>query len=219
MAATEDQSRRATAEKQRGQAAVATAEPARRKSAEQRREEIVHIAIAHFALGGYNGTSTEAVAREAGISQPYLFRLFRTKRELFLACHREMHARIVATFERAAADAAPGEALKAMGTAYIGLLEDRQTLLFQMQSYAACSDPEIQASVRECYGKLVEGVTALSGAEPYEVWEFFAHGMLLNVTASLDLPAIAATEEWAAQWSEPLALIQRAQGIESAGAA
>ena len=40
----------------------------------------------HFAIGGYNGTSTEAIAREAGISQPYLFRLFRTKKELFIAC-------------------------------------------------------------------------------------------------------------------------------------
>src|SRR3954471_24488034 len=129
-----------------------------RRSAEDRREEIVGIALRHFAEGGYHGTSTEAIAREAGISQPYLFRLFRTKRELFLACHREMHERIRGTFERAAAAAAPGEALKAMGTAYIGLLEDRQTLLFQMQSYAACSDPSIQASVRACYGKLVEGV-------------------------------------------------------------
>jgi AcrR family transcriptional regulator len=216
MATAEDPSRPASAGRRRAEGAVATAEPARRKSAEQRREEIVHIAIAHFALGGYNGTSTEAVAREAGISQPYLFRLFRTKRELFLACHREMHERIRATFERAAAGAAPGEALKAMGDAYIGLLEDRQTLLFQMQSYAACSDPEIQASVRACYGELVEAVTALSGAQPHEVWQFFAHGMLLNVIASLDLPAIAPTEEWAAQWCAPLALIQRAQGIAGA---
>jgi len=198
---------------------MATAEAPRRKSAEQRREEIVQIAIGYFALGGYNGTSTEAVAREAGISQPYLFRLFGTKRELFLACHREMHQRIRATFERAAADAPPGEALKSMGDAYIGLLEDRHTLLFQMQSYAACADPEIQASVRAGYGELVAAVTRLSGAEPHEVWEFFAHGMLLNVIASLDLRAVAGSEEWAAQWCEPLALIQRAQGIEPAGAA
>jgi AcrR family transcriptional regulator len=198
---------------------MAPDEPSRRKSAEQRRHEIVEIAIAHFALGGYNGTSTEAVAREAGISQPYLFRLFRTKRELFLACHREMHERIRGTFARAAADAPTGEALKTMGAAYIALLEDRLTLLFQMQSYAACSDPEIQQNVRACYAELVETVARLSNAEPHEVWQFFAHGMLLNVVASLDLPAIAGSHEWAAEWSEPHALIQRAQGIESAGAA
>jgi AcrR family transcriptional regulator len=58
-----------------------------RKSADERREEILEIAIEHFAVGGYHGTSTEVIAKEAGISQPYLFRLFRTKRELFLACN------------------------------------------------------------------------------------------------------------------------------------
>ncbi len=171
---------------------AATRTATRRKSAEERREEIVGIAIEHFALTGYNGTSTEAIARDAGISQPYLFRLFRTKRELFLACHREMHERIRSTFEEAARGVPRAETLKAMGVAYTRLLEDRRTLLFQMQSYGACSDPEIQAAVRACYGELVKLVTRISGAEPHEVFVFFSHGMLLNVIASLDLPA----EEW-----------------------
>jgi AcrR family transcriptional regulator len=196
---------------------MATRDVTRRKSAEERREEIVHIAIEHFALGGYNGTSTEAIARDAGISQPYLFRLFRTKRELFLACSRVMHDRIGATFEAAARDVPQEEALHAMGDAYIGLLQDRHTLLFQMQSYAACSDPEIQACVRGSYGELVELVTRLAGAEDHEVWTFFAHGMLLNVIASLDLPSVAGSTEWAAKWAEPFALIRRAQGIEPPG--
>ena len=65
---------------------MTTARTRTRKSAEERREEIVAIAIEQFALNGYKGTSTEAIAREAGISQPYLFRLFKTKRDLFLAC-------------------------------------------------------------------------------------------------------------------------------------
>jgi AcrR family transcriptional regulator len=197
--------------------AMAARDVTRRKSAEERREEIVRIAIEHFALGGYNGTSTEAIARDAGISQPYLFRLFRTKRELFLACSREMHDRIGATFAAAARDVPQEEALHAMGAAYIGLLQDRYTLLFQMQSYAACSDPEIQASVRACYGVLVELVTRLSGAEDHKVWEFFAYGMLLNVIASLDLQAVAGSEAWAAKWAEPLELIRRAQGLEPPG--
>jgi AcrR family transcriptional regulator len=187
----------------------------RRKSADQRREEIVHIAIEHFALGGYNGTSTEAIARDAGISQPYLFRLFRTKRDLFLACHAEMHERIRGTFERAAQGVPRPDALQAMGGAYIDLLQDRTTLLFQMQSYAACSDPQIQASVRSCYGELVKLVTRLSGAEPHEIWQFFSHGMLLNVVASLDLHAIAGSEAWAAGWVQPLGLIQGARRAAS----
>ena len=183
-----------------------------RRSADERREEIIALAIDQFAIGGYKGTSTEAIAREAGISQPYLFRLFRTKRELFLACLDHVDARIMAGF-RAAAEGVPrDEALSAMGKAYVELLEDRTALLFQMQSYAASSDPVIQARVRENYGDLVAEVTRLSGAAPEEVWQFFSHGMLLNVIASLDLRAIAGDDEWARAWCEPGELIQLARG-------
>src|SRR5215217_6786810 len=76
-----------------------------RKSAEERREDILRVAIEHFAVGGYRGTSTETIARDAGISQPYLFRLFRTKKELFLACADRANERVEASFRRAAAGA------------------------------------------------------------------------------------------------------------------
>jgi AcrR family transcriptional regulator len=182
-----------------------------RKSAEERREEIVTAAFQHFALSGYNGASTDAIARDAGISQPYLFRLFRTKRELFLACQQRSHDRIRQTFERAAQGVPQEQRLEAMGHAYTGLLGDRTALLFQMQSYAACSDPEIQSVVRGGYGDLVELVTRLSAAAPHEVWQFFSFGMLLNVMASLDLEAIADEVEWAKIWCDPTELIEAAR--------
>jgi AcrR family transcriptional regulator len=179
-----------------------------RKSADVRRTEIVALAMEQFALGGYRGTSTEAIASEAGISQPYLFRLFKTKRDLFLACHELCDKRIIETFRNAAAGVPQADALPAMGKAYVELLTDRTMLLFQMQSYAACSDPVIQDSVRAGYGAIVREVQRLSGAEPERVWMFFAHGMLLNVVASLDLAAIADSDEWARAWSAPLELIR-----------
>ena len=79
--------------------------PGMRKSAEVRREEILAVALRHFAEGGFHGTSTEVIAKEAGISQPYLFRLFRTKRELFLACNDRACEKVLDAFSRAAADA------------------------------------------------------------------------------------------------------------------
>ena len=179
-----------------------------RKSAEERRDEIIGHAIRHFALGGYHGTSTEAIARDAGISQPYLFRLFKTKRELFLACYERANGRILDTFRAAAAGTEGDATLEAMGAAYVELLGDRNQLLFQMQAYAACSDPEIQRRVREGYGEVVREVTRLSGAPPEQVWQFCSQGMLLNVIASLDLPAIADRDEWAAAWCEPGELIR-----------
>ena len=174
-----------------------------RRSAEERRHEIVEIAIHHFARNGYNGTSTDQVAREAGISQPYLFRLFGTKRELFLACYREMQARIHATFTAAARGVPQDLRARAMGKAYQELLGDRDTLLFQMQSYAACSDPEIQAHVRAGYRDLVNEVARITGGGAAELWSFFSNGMLLNVVASLELDRLAGDEEWAASWMDP----------------
>ena len=158
-----------------------------RKSAEERREEITEIALRHFAEGGYYGTSTEAIAREAGISQPYLFRLFRTKKELFLACTDACFARVGQVFADAVA-ADPENPFDAMGAAYESrLLPDRHALLFQMQGYAI-SEPEIRAHVRAGFVDLVDRVAALAGVTRAETWDFFAYGMLLNVTAAIDFP-------------------------------
>ena len=174
------------------------AEPSRRtrKSAEERRGEIIGAAIRHFSVGGYTGTSTEAIARDAGISQPYLFRLFKTKRDLFLACHEVMHAQIVETFRRATEGRPLEERLEAMGLAYAGLLEDRTMLLFQMQSYAAGADPVIQAQVRERYQELIQWVAGEAEADAEQLWRFFGTGMLLNVIAALGLPAVNGEEAW-----------------------
>ena len=181
-----------------------------RRSAAERRGEIIEIAIEHFALKGYNGTSTDVVAREAGISQPYLFRLFHTKRELFLACHEVMHGRIAETFADAVRGVPPEERMPAMGQAYSDLLADRTSLLFQMQSYAASADPEIQARVRERYADLVRQVAEATGAEPEELWSFFSNGMLLNVIAALNLEVLAPSEEWAACWVDPQTMLEDA---------
>jgi AcrR family transcriptional regulator len=186
--------------------------PRTRKTAGERREEIVRIAIQQFALGGYNGTSTETIARDAGISQPYLFRLFKTKRELFLACYDAQHERLRHVFSTAGEGLPPDEVLPALGAAYVDLLGDRHALLFQMQSYAACADPVIQAHVRERFGALVKLVARVSDAPSADVWQFFSHGMLLNVIASLDLPAIAEREAWAEEWCTPGGLIQASRG-------
>ena len=148
----------------------------------------MEIALRHFAVGGYHGTSTEAIAREAGISQPYLFRLFRTKCELFLAANDRACGRVIESFRRAAESASPGEELHEMGCAYMDeLLPDRHAILMMMQGYAATADPEIREHVRNRYGEIVSEVSELSGATPDEVWNFFATGMLLNIVAALDL--------------------------------
>jgi AcrR family transcriptional regulator len=157
-----------------------------RRSAEERREEIVEVALRHFAEGGYHGTSTEAIAREAGISQPYLFRLFGTKKELFKASAARCFRETLELFQRAAEGKRGEEALKAIGQAYqTQLEEDRRRLRAQMQAYAACDDAEIRAVVRAGYGDLVAYVRRVSGVDWPTLWRFFGTGMLLNVLASM----------------------------------
>ena len=177
----------------------ATAQP--RRTAAERREEIIAIAVRHFAAGGYTGTSTESIAREAGISHPYLFRLFPTKRELFLTCSDRACDRVLAVFRRAAGAAPEGERLEAMGHAYSAeLLPQRHEIMMLLQSYAASADGQIQAHVRARFGELVREVADLAGVGVGETFDFFSHGMLLNVLAALDLPGRAADEPWVAEW-------------------
>ncbi|HEX6933049.1 MAG TPA: TetR/AcrR family transcriptional regulator [Streptosporangiaceae bacterium] len=165
-----------------------------RMSAEERREQVLEAALGQFAISGLAGTSTEDVARVAGISQPYLFRLFPTKKALFLALSERCFKRIEDAFTAAAGDATGEEALEAMGKGYEKLLEDRTLLLLQMQAYAACEDPEIRAATRAGYKKLWTLVERLTGLPFDRVVEFFAMGMLMNVAAALDLPAV--DERW-----------------------
>jgi AcrR family transcriptional regulator len=166
----------------------ATERKSNRKSKETRHEEILDAALQEFAQRGLYGASTEDIARRAGISQPYVFRLFGTKKALFTAvvarCFRQTHE----LFARAAEGKRGAEALEAMGHAYIERLhQDRTQLLGQMQAYAACDDPEICEVVRNGYGDLVAYVERVSGLPPEAVSDFFAKGMLLNVIASMGL--------------------------------
>lgn len=173
---------------------------AARQTAETRRADIVAAAAKEFAVNGLDGTSTEAIARRAGVSQPYLFRLFGTKKALFLATLERGSERIHQAFHQAAAEAiADGvDPFHAMGTRYRELLADRDGLLLQMHGYAACADDEVREQVRRRFGDLWTWLGTLPGGDPARVQSFLAMGMLLNVAAAMDLPAIVDKEEWAA---------------------
>jgi AcrR family transcriptional regulator len=167
-----------------------------RKSAEVRREEILEAALVEFALRGLHGTSTEAIAERAGISQPYLFRLFGTKKELFLAAVERGFRRTLAAFQDAAASARPGEnVFEAMGHAYVDLLQDRTMLMGQMQAYAACEDPDVREVVRREYAAIYRFVESISGGDHEAVRQFFKTGMLINVAAAMELDKL--DEPWA----------------------
>src|SRR6266571_2529247 len=158
-----------------------------RKSAEERRADVLDAALEVFAEHGLSGASTDEIARKAGISQPYLFRLFHTKKELFIASTERCLRETLETFQRAAEGKSGEEALNSMGEAYGELIRSNPNRLRgQMQSYAACDDPEICAVVRKGYGELVDYVERVSGVDSQRLSDFFARGMLINVIVSMD---------------------------------
>ena len=169
-----------------------------RKTKEERREEILDAAMREFAERGLAGGSTEEIARQAGISQPYVFRLFGTKKELFKAVAVRCFRETLEVFQRAAEGLRGEAALEAMGKAYVEeLLSDEVRLRMQMQAYVACNDPEVRAVVRQGFGDLVAYAERVSGLAAGDVAAFFATGMLLNVFASMGLPD--PSEPWAQQ--------------------
>jgi AcrR family transcriptional regulator len=162
---------------------------------DERRDQVVAAALAEFAEGGLAGTSTEAIAVRAGISQPYLFKMFGTKRDLFIAASKRCFDNVAQTFTEAAEGLAGEEALKAMGHAYYGLIADRANLMAQLQMYAACNDLEIRECARDGFRKLYQLVERASGAPAEMLVIFFASGMLCNVSTALGLGEI--DEPWA----------------------
>jgi AcrR family transcriptional regulator len=167
-----------------------TRAPRTRSSSDERREQVIAAAVKEFAANGFHATSTSSIAKRAGISQPYIYALFPNKRELFLAVDRHVVDRIRQAFlEVARGHTTPEERLEAMGHAYIELLANRDEIRFQMQAHAAAGNPDLAEPIRREFMRLWADVRRMSGASDEQVMEFIAKGMLLNVAASLELPA------------------------------
>ena len=171
-----------------------------RSTKEERRREIIEAAMREFAVYGLYGTPVEAIAKRVGVSQPYLFQLFGTKKDLFIAAMRRGFQRTVAVFRQAAAEAGPeastDEILMILGVAYANLLEsDREILLMQLQAYAASEDEEVREAVREEFLRLVRFVQSASGAPDEAIRPWLAEGMLMTVAAALGLAEVQ--EDWA----------------------
>lgn len=163
--------------------------PTARRTADERREEILEAALTEFALKGFEGASTDKIAQAVGLSQPYVFRLFGTKKELFKATVARCMADVLERFRTASDGLSGSGALQAIGTAYVEMIStDPRRLRAQMQAYAACDDPEIAAVTKAGYATLVAHVEDL-GVTAEETAAFFAKGMLINVMASMGLPA------------------------------
>jgi len=176
--------------------------PAQRQSAAERREAILDAAIAEIAVSGYEGATTAAIAKRAGISQPYVFRFFPTKKALFLAAIDRAAGRIIADWETALP--LPGESrLETLGRTYVERLPGRRgELLSQLQAYASSEDPEIAAAMRHHLARVYRYIVGLlerdgRPAAYAEAASFVARGHLINAAMACGLESALTAEEWA----------------------
>jgi AcrR family transcriptional regulator len=175
----------------------------RRVPASERRDALIEAAVREFAHGGLHGTPVDRIARTVGVAQPYVFSLFGSKKELFLAAVERSFEHVAELFTRAADDFDPAlalpdaDVLKAMGHAYVEMLvTNRDYLMIQHQAYAACDDEAIRDHVRHCYARLVAHVKGLSGADQEALDDFFRYGMWLNVAAAMGVEDLSVGCEW-----------------------
>ncbi|WP_410664107.1 TetR/AcrR family transcriptional regulator [Amycolatopsis sp. lyj-84] len=168
---------------------------AERMSGTDRRAQVLAIAAKEFAEHGLHGASTEAIARAAGITQAYVFRIFGTKKALFLELVQAAFARVSDGMRDAGEGKTGLDALSAMGAQYFDLLADRTGLLLQLQGFAACGDPEVRDVVRSCFARMWDTAEDGTGLEPVTVKTFLAFGMLLNTGAAMDVEQVEA--DWA----------------------
>ncbi len=191
-------------------ATTAAKSPRQRVPASERRDALIEAAIHEFAHGGLHGTPVDRIARRVGVAQPYVFSLFASKKELFLAAVERAFAIVEELFTAAAAEydraiAVPeSDPTWAIANAYIDQLEsNRDLLLLQHQAYAACGDEAVRPRVAACYDRLVAHVKALSGVDDERVDEFFRYGMWINVQAALGATDFCERMEWSREDAAP----------------
>jgi AcrR family transcriptional regulator len=184
-------------------ATTADKAPRQRVPASERRDALIEAAIHEFAQGGLHGTPVDRIARRVGVAQPYVFSLFGSKKELFLAAVERCFEQISDLFERAAAEFDPSRAVPeadatwAIANAYLDqLATNRDILLLQHQAYAACGDDDVRTRVRACFDRMVEHLKVVAGVDDERADEFFRYGMWINVGAAMGRTDFCERMEW-----------------------
>jgi AcrR family transcriptional regulator len=165
--------------------------PATRMKSEDRRELILAAAAAVFGDRGYVGATTDAVAKAAGVSQPYVVRMFGTKAALFQAVLDRSLDKLIAEFRREIAEhhASDEDLQMCIGRRYVSLLADRGLLLSLMQAFMLGADPEVGPTARAGFLRVYRLLRDEAGFTPEETTRFLEGGMMINTLVGLRMGA------------------------------
>ena len=172
------------------------AEAVPRMKAEERRELILEAATAVFGESGYVGTTTDRVAKAAGVSQPYVVRMFGTKEQLFLEVLQRALARLLAEF-RAVLAAGTDDLQDRLALAYVELLRDRGLLLSLMHGFVLGADPVIGPAARHGFLDVYRFLREEAGFGPEDAQRFLEGGMMLNTLVGLRMSDDFDDDPWA----------------------
>lgn len=175
--------------------------PRDRLSAAERREAILDAAVEEFAASGFASATTADIAKRAGISQPYVFRFFPTKKDLVLAVIDRCMSRIINDWESALPK--PGETrLQTLGRTYVEKLGERRAeLMVHLHAYASAEDPDVAAAMRHHLARIFRYVVHLlerdGSLNPYDdAGRFVSRGFLINASMAIGLESALTPEEW-----------------------
>jgi AcrR family transcriptional regulator len=141
---------------------------------------VVASAMFFFARAGYFGATTAEIARAAGISQAYLYRLFENKEALFVAVLHEVEQRITQGIDEALANAPSQESLStSLMRATDRLVAEAEASSVLLHAVAASQVPAIAEAVRDCYRHQVDALRR-RGASDADIRSYFAWSQYAN---------------------------------------
>jgi TetR/AcrR family transcriptional regulator len=161
---------------------------------------VLDTACRVFGRCSYRGATTAEIAREAGVTEPILYRHFESKRALYLACVDETWVRVRAAWDDAIArEDDPREWLPGMGRAFAAFKEHQAALanLWAQALAEAGDEPELRRHLRrhvrdvhEYVARVIERAQAAGAIAPArdpaaEAWIFIAVGLLVTFVGRL----------------------------------
>ncbi|MGN6799711.1 MAG: TetR/AcrR family transcriptional regulator [Gaiellaceae bacterium] len=174
-----------------------TQAPVRRLTAEARRQAVLDSACRVFSRSSYRAATTAEIAREAGISEPILYRHFGSKRDLYLACLDEAWGSVRAICEDAVA-ADPEKCLGAIADAYMAKGKKIRVIDLWIQALNEASEDKVIAAavrrqvreVRDFFADVIRdgqrrGIINADRDPAAEAWIFVAGGLLATMDARL----------------------------------
>ncbi|WP_066520777.1 TetR/AcrR family transcriptional regulator [Curtobacterium ammoniigenes] len=166
-----------------------------RMPASERRLLILESAREVFGKRGYYGATTDQIAAAAGVSQPYVVRMFGSKESLFLEVLDDALQTLLEAFRTALAaaearGASPDERRYAVGAAFIDLATTRGLHTVLLQAFVSGEEPAIGAAARAGFLEIYRFLVHEAGANDDEINRFLGSGMLFGVLLGIRMPDV-----------------------------